>query len=155
MDHIRIPCKALIITGNREGQDFVLVRNGFTAPCSGHRKLVITSECFNSISAAEMSDVKTAIMRIVGEEIIRSNRLWNEDSLYEEWNEKCRQLRAFLAPYEKRHKNKIASLLELRLWKAEMEKLGNDTDARTRAECRPARGVEVIQDNVLSFLHFL
>ena len=60
-----------------------------------------------------------------------------------------------MAPHEKRHKNEIASLLELRLWKAEMEQSGNDSDARTRAECRPARGVEVIQDNVLSFLTFL
>ena len=86
---------------------------------------------------------------------MRSWDPWNEDLQFAEWEEKCQWLRVLLAPHEKRHKAEIASLLELRLWKAEIKKLGDDSDARTRAECRPARGVEVIQDNVLSFLHFL
>ena len=154
LDYIRVPCRALVITGNRGGQNFSLARDGFT-PQVSTKKLVIASECFNSIRPTEMPSMETAIMRIIGEEIMQSAEAWYEDSNYDKWEEKCQQLRALMAPYEKRHKNEIASFLELRLWKADMEKLGNDTDARTRAECRPARGVEVIQDNVLSFLHFL
>ena len=129
LERIRIPCRALVITGNGEGQNFSLVKDGFT-PQGSHRKLVIASECFNSIDWVEVSDMEIAIMRILGEEMLRSGRDWDEDARYSEWDEKCRRLRAFLAPHEERHKKDIASVLEL-------------------------RGVGMVQDNVLSFLHFL
>ena len=123
--HIRPPCKALVITGNREGQDFVLEKDSFP-PATRHKKLAISSECFNSIRPEEMSDMETAIMRITR----RSNEPLQEDFQYDEWDEKCQQLYALLAPHEKRHKKEIASLLE-------------------------KRGVEMVQENVLSFLYFL
>ena len=129
LDHIKVPCKTVVITGNREGQDFVLEKDSFP-PATRHKKLAISSECFNSIRPEEMSDMETAIMRIIGEEIRRSNGPWQEDFQYDEWDEKCQQLYALLAPHEKRHKKEIASLLE-------------------------KRGVEMVQENVLSFLYFL
>ena len=98
-----------------------------------------------------MSNIEIAITGILGEEIMRSDASWQCN----EWDDKHQQLCAMLAPKEKQHKNKIASLLELRLWKAEMEKAGEDVDSRIRTECRPKNGVEMIQENVLSFLHFL
>ena len=154
LDCVRVPCTALVITWNGEYQNLVLARDGFT-PGRTHNTLVIASECFNSICRREISVMESAIMRIVGEEYNRrSHRPWDNGQC-SEWDEKDQRLRALLAPHEKRHKSEIASLLELRLWKAEMETLGDDSDARTRAECRPQRGVEMIQDNVLSFLHFL
>ena len=156
LDHIRIPCRALVITGNREGQHFSLVRDGFTPQVStSTKKLVIASECFNSICPTEMSGTRAAIVRILGEEMMRSHWPWYDNLKYNEWNEKCQRIQALLAPHEKRHKAEIALLLELRLWKAELEKIGDDSDSRTRAECRPQCGVEMVQDNVLSFLHFL
>ena len=130
LDHIRVPCKALVITGNREGENFVLVRDRFAPPPLGHRKLAIASECFNSIHPEEMSNIETDIIGVLGREIMQSGAPWLEDSLYNEWDEKCQQLRALLAPHEKRHKKEIASLLE-------------------------QRGVEMVLENVLSFLHFL
>jgi len=159
--HIRLPCKALVITGNEEGQHFTFARDGFTLQIS-KRNVVIASECFNSIRPAEISDIEIAIISIAGEEIMSSELSWS-NSQYNEWDEICQRLRVLLAPHEKRHKAEIASLLELRLWKAEMEKLDDDSDsrarartrARTRVAYRPQRGVEMIQDNVLSFLHFL
>jgi len=154
LDCIRVPCTALVITGNGEGLIFSLVKDGFT-PQVSHNKQVIASECFNSILSAEMSEVETAIVRVLGEEFMQSMHFWQEDSEYDEWDEKCQRLRALLAPHERRHKAEIASLLELRLWKTEMENVGYELDSRTRAECRPARGVEMVQENVLSFLHFL
>ena len=110
-----------------------------------------------------MSNIETAILRNLGEEMMQSIWSWQEDSRYDVWDEKCQQLRALLAPHEKRHKAEIASLLEIRLWKAELETVDDDSDSRarartrakTRAAYRPQRGVEMIQDNVLSFLYFL
>ena len=153
LDCVRVPCTALVITWNGEDQNLVLARDGFT-PGRTHNNLVIASECFNSICLGEISVMESAIMRVVGEHNLQPHRLWDNDQ-YSEWDEKDQRLRALVAPYEKRHKNEIASLLELRLWKAEMEKIGDISDERTRAECRPQRGVAMIQDNVLSFLHFL
>ena len=129
LERISIPCRALVITGNGEGQNFSLVKDGFT-PQVSHRKLVIASECFNSICSAEMSGMEAAIMRILGEAIMRSKRPWYEESRYSEWDEKCQRLRVLLAPHEERHKKDIASVLEL-------------------------RGVGMVQEHVLSFLHFL
>ena len=151
LDHIRVPCKSLVITGNSGGENFVLVRDRFAPPTWGDKKLVIASECFNSICPAEMSNIEIAITGILGEEIMRSDA----SCQCNEWDDKRQQLCAMLAPKEKQHKNKIASLLELRLWKAEMEKAGEDVDSRIRTECRLKNGVEMIQENVLSFLHFL
>ena len=153
LDRIGVPCRALVLTWNGEGQSFYFARDRFDQPLVGHRKLVVASECFNSIPLAEMSEMETAIMRILGEDIL--DRPWQKELQHHEWDEKCQRLRALLAPHEKRHKAEIASLLELRLWKTEMENFGYELDSRTRAECRPARGVEMVQDNVLSFLHFL
>merc|ERR1711966_337568 len=75
LDHIKVPCKTVVITGNREGQDFVLEKDSFP-PATSHKKLAIASECFNSIRPEEMSDMETAIMRIIGEEIRRSIAPW-------------------------------------------------------------------------------
>ena len=153
LDQVRVPCTALVVTWNKQSQSFALARDEFT-PRITHRNLVIASECFNSICPGDISDMKIAVMRVFGEEIMQ----WDESSyeyIYPEWDDKCQWIRALLDPHEKRHKNEIASLLELRLWKAETEQLDDDSDFRTRAECRPARRVEMVQDNVLSFLHFL
>ena len=139
LDRIRVPCKALIITWNSDGQRFVCATDEIASEIS-HKKLVIASECFNSICPAEFSGIEIAIVRIIGEEIIRLH-IWLEALRYDEWDEKCQQLRALMAPYEKRHKNEIASLLELRLWKVEMGKIGDISDESTRAEYRPQRGV--------------
>ena len=127
------------------------MRDRFAPAPLGDKKLVIASECFNFIRLAEMSNIKTAIMGILGEEIMRLDASWRCD----DWDDKYQRLCAMLAPHEKHHKNKIALLLELRLWKAEIEKSGDDVDSTIRRECRPNHGVEMIQENVLSFLHFL
>jgi len=129
LERISIPCRALVVTGNGEDQHFSLVKDEFT-PQVRHRKLVIASECFNSIRWVEVPDMEVAIMEILGEEIMGSDKPWVEESRYSKWDEKCQRLRALLAPHEERHKKDIASVLEL-------------------------RGVGMVQDNVLSFLHFL
>ena len=139
LSRIRVPCKALINPWNGQARSFVCAKDEISSEIS-HKKLVIASECFNSICPAEFSGIEIAIVRIIGEEIIRLH-IWLEALRYDEWDEKCQQLRALMAPYEKRHKNEIASLLELRLWKVEMGKIGDISDESTRAEYRPQRGV--------------
>ena len=127
---IRVPCKALVIAWNSDGQHVVCATDEIASDIS-HKALVIASECFNSIRPGEISDIEIAIIRILGEEIIRwCSYRWLEASQYDELVEKCQQLRMLMAPYEMRHKKEIASFLE-------------------------QRGVEMVQENVLSFLHFL
>ena len=118
LDHIRVPCKSLVMTWNSGGENFVLVRDRFALAPWGDKKLVIASECFNFIRLAEMSNIETAIMGVLGEESMRSDASWRCD----EWNDKCQRLSAIMAPHEKQHKSTIALLLELRLWKSKIEK---------------------------------
>ena len=127
---IRVPCKVLVIAWNSDGQHVVCATDEIASDMSD-QALVIASECSNSIRPGEVSDIEIAIIRILGEEIIRRRRhRWLEASQHDELVEKYQQLRMLMAPYEMRHKKEIASFLE-------------------------QRGVEMVQENVLSFLHFL
>ena len=53
-----------------------------------------------------------------------------------DWEEEHPRLRALLVLREMRHTKEIASLLELRLWQPEIQKLGEDLNEESRAECR-------------------
>ena len=97
-----------------------------------------------------MSNIETAIMEIIGVEIMQLDTSWPCN----EWDEKCQQICAMLNPHKKQCKNQIASLLELWLCKANMKKT-DEADSSVRAEHQPNHGVKMIQENVLSFLHFL
>ena len=81
LDCIRVPCKALAITGSGGGQDFVLKKDRFI-PKTSRKKLAISSEFFNSIRPAEMSGMETTIMGILGEEIMQSDGPWYKDLQY-------------------------------------------------------------------------
>jgi len=151
LEHISVPCKSLVITWKDGHENFDLVRDSFPPPAWGEKKLVITSECFSSICLTDMSNIETAITEIIGVEIMPFETSW---PCYE-WDEKCQRICAMLNPHKKQCKNQIASLLELGLWKANMKKTDDEADSRVRAEHRPNHGVEMIQENVLSFLHFL
>ena len=69
LSRIRVPCKALIITWNGQARSFVCAKDEISLEIS-RKKLVIASECFNSIRPGEISDIEIAIIRILGEEII-------------------------------------------------------------------------------------
>ena len=139
------------MTWNSGNENFELVRDGFAPPARGDTKLVITSECFNSICPADMSNIETAVMEIIGVEMLLLDTSWPSN----EWNDKRQQICAMLNSHEKHCQNQIALLLELGLWKANMKKADKKANSKIRAEYRPNHGIEMIQENVLSFLHFL
>ena len=118
LDHIRVPCKYLVITWNNGYENFDLVRDSFTPPDWGDKKLVIASECFSSICPTDMPNIETAIMEIIGVEIMQLDTSWPSN----EWDNKRQQICAMLNSHEKHCQNQIALLLELGLWKANMKK---------------------------------
>ena len=87
--------------------------------------------------AADMSEAQLLITEILG--------------LREGWGAQRERLRAFLAPYELRHKEKATTLLELGLWKAKMEESDN-VNPEAREGCRVNCGAAIIVPNVLPFL---
>ena len=139
LDNIRTPSKALVVTKNGESYNFIYLKNG-SIPRNGLSRVAIVSECFNSMRPAETLDLKHSITDILGTEM-RSK-----------WDKKHQQLRALLPPYEKRHKKEVTSILELGLWKAEMEKSGGGLNPRIRAESRLGGEAEVIIKRVMPFL---
>ena len=108
-----------------------------TIPCTNLAQVVITSECFNSMSAEEISQLEHAITENMG--------------LRSVWGEKHERLCELLAPYEVRHKKEVTTTLELALWKAEIDQSGGLVRA-TREECRLKCGTDVVIQNVLPFL---
>ena len=155
LEHISVPCKSLVITWKDGHGNFDLVRDSFAPPAWGEKKLVIASECFSSTCQTDMSNIETAIMEIIGVEIMQLEPQVDTSWPWNEWEEKCQRICAMLNPHKKQCKNQIASLLELRLWKTNTKKTDDEADSRVRAEHRPKHGVQMIQENVLSFLHFL
>ena len=65
LDHIKVSCKSQVMTWNSGNENFDLVRDGFAPPARGDKKLVIASECFNSICPADMSNIETAVIEII------------------------------------------------------------------------------------------
>merc|ERR1712160_191760 len=100
-------------------------------------RVVITSECFNSIDAEGISQLEITATGILG--------------LFSVWGEKHERLRELLAPYELRHKKEVTTILELGLWKAQIDQL-DGLNLETREQCRLACGAGVVIGNVLPFL---
>ena len=148
LNHVRIPFKALVITkcgyADDDEQYWVGFARDGTISTVGidkrHNWVVVILNCFNFMHLHEMLRLKRPIMGILGEDMRQG------------WDQKRQQLRALLAPHEKRHKKEITSLLELRLWKTKIENLEDNLNPIARAKCRFGSQAEVIIKQVAPFL---
>ena len=156
LDRITTPSKALVITVTHEGNDddgeeggegeddhrFSFLTESTTmvdgtVPCTDSAHVVIASECFNSMGAEALSQLEIAASGILG--------------LRSAWGQKHKGLRRLIAPHELRHQKEVTTILELGLWKAQIDQ-SDDLSQETREECRLNCGAGVIIPNVLSFL---
>ena len=148
LDHVVTSSKALRVDaiGSPTGGDyfFQLVTDENTFVHSPSH-LLITSECFNSMSLADMSEFQLEITNTLG-----PVHLYDESWVDEAWATKLQMLLALVALHESRHKKEVATLLELGLWKSKIVEDGLNPDIRE--DCRLHCGAGVIIGNVLPFL---
>jgi hypothetical protein len=137
VDHVTVQAKALIVTGTQGNQNLCFAAAG-TFSLSDFPQVVIASECFISMHAADVAEVERGVTEILG--------------LEEEWDAQRERLLAFLAPYELRHKQQATALLELGLWKARLQASQGVNTGLGREECRVNCGAAIIVPHVLSFL---
>ena len=145
LDHLRTTSKALrAFSADGANYDFQLATDGDT-PVSDDPHVLISSECFNSMSSTLMSEFQLEVTEILGHA-----REWDNFLLGETWAGKSQRLHALVARCELRHKREVTTLLELALWKSKMMTDGVNLDIREC--CRLRCGASVIVVGVLPFL---
>ena len=107
LNHVMVARKSCIVQMTGGGCIVSFAANGTIAPNSELDRALISSECFHSMPAAELSRFENAVTNIVGMQL--------------EWGEKRERLRGLLAVHERRCKEVVAGLLELGLRKADMQ----------------------------------
>lgn len=137
LNHIVVTPKCFVVEKTGEDYSFSFTTNGMIDPNTEFDRVVIASECFHSMRSEEVHALEVAMTEILEMEL--------------EWDDECERLRGLLAPYERRRKEEVTSILELGLWKAEMRR-SNGTGPGIREACRLACGAEVVIEQVIPFL---
>lgn len=100
-------------------------------------QVMISSECFHSMRTAEIEEVGLVVTGIMG--------------LPLGWSDKREQIRRLFTPFEVKHREEVATILELSLWKTKMKER-DCVDPGIRKECRVKCGAVVVIEKVLRFL---
>lgn len=129
-----------VVNSTFGGGSFEFCRHAATTlPDPQFAQVFIDLECLNSLTDSELSILEPDIADILGGDIS------------EDWPDKHEQLTELLHPHELNHKREITTILELALWRKEIQQLLRHSWA-ARAACLHASGSGVIIPGVMSFL---
>eukprot|EP00580_Thalassiosira_gravida_P014698 CAMPEP_0201681380 /NCGR_PEP_ID=MMETSP0494-20130426/51078_1 /ASSEMBLY_ACC=CAM_ASM_000839 /TAXON_ID=420259 /ORGANISM="Thalassiosira gravida, Strain GMp14c1" /LENGTH=503 /DNA_ID=CAMNT_0048165121 /DNA_START=376 /DNA_END=1889 /DNA_ORIENTATION=- len=135
LDGVTIPPKAFIIeVGHVFTCQLVLTDNG-TIPLSDAKQMIVSPEHLNYISSCDLLEIENAITTIL-----------NDQGRTREEN-----IEQVLALIKSRALFEVSTILELALWKINIDKIDDSTPG-TRAECRVTCGSDYIIPGVKSYL---